>query len=304
MRFLERIRRFRRNVTLQWLLSTWGHDGPRPSLAIRAWLAVGRVIRDALPPALRRRIRGRLFRDVDLRLDVATPSGGVRLRVRGQTEVILHYEIFTQGCYDDAIRSALEGWRPGGRLRVLDLGANIGFFALRVLTLCPLALRRERGLSLTLVEANVDLMPELRERLESDNAVADQAEVSIVSGLAGRRSGRATFHIAPLHSQSAISAERGSREVRSDYVDIESLFPETATIDLIKCDIEGAEEAFLETYPDLLRRTRVAVLELHPLLCDAGRCRRLLRDAGFSEPRVVVSTGETELVWVERPAAS
>ena len=53
-------------------------------------------------------------------------------------------------------------------------------------------------------------------------------------------------------------------------------------IDILKCDIEGAEQRLIENYGDILRKTRVAVFEFHRDRCDTQRCRALLRDYGFT----------------------
>ncbi len=51
-----------------------------------------------------------------------------------------------------------------------------------------------------------------------------------------------------------------------------------AAIDLMKIDIEGSEEAFLCKDPELLRRVRTIMVELHPKLCNAQRVLDILRD--------------------------
>ena len=64
--------------------------------------------------------------------------------------------------------------------------------------------------------------------------------------------------------------------------ELETLFPEGVSIDLLKCDIEGSELELLESYGDLLRRVEIAVIELHHEICDTARCYELLRAAGFA----------------------
>ncbi len=57
----------------------------------------------------------------------------------------------------------------------------------------------------------------------------------------------------------------------------------TSEIDLLKCDIEGAELLFLENYEDLLAKVRNAVFELHHEQCDTAKCRAILKKSGFRE---------------------
>ena len=57
---------------------------------------------------------------------------------------------------------------------------------------------------------------------------------------------------------------------------LNTTFPDQP-VDLMKIDIEGAEEAFICTEPDLLRTVNALVIELHPNLCNASRVEQELR---------------------------
>lgn len=48
------------------------------------------------------------------------------------------------------------------------------------------------------------------------------------------------------------------------------------SVDLMKIDIEGAEEVFLTNAPEALDRVDALVVELHPNLCDTDKVRRIL----------------------------
>ena len=69
------------------------------------------------------------------------------------------------------------------------------------------------------------------------------------------------------------------------------------SINLLKCDIEGSEELFFDSYPQLLRRVDLIVVEFHPHLNDVSRCRRLLSGAGLDHHRSlrVYSDGSVEV---------
>ena len=71
-------------------------------------------------------------------------------------------------------------------------------------------------------------------------------------------------------------------------------------VDLLKCDIEGSEEDFLTSYPDLLRRVRTAVIEHHLGLNDQAACVNALRSAGLQEVTVLSEDEETTLALYER----
>lgn len=58
---------------------------------------------------------------------------------------------------------------------------------------------------------------------------------------------------------------------------LDGLADRSGAIDLMKVDIEGSEEAFLCTTPELLHRVRNLVVELHPKLCNTQRVLEVLR---------------------------
>ena len=65
-----------------------------------------------------------------------------------------------------------------------------------------------------------------------------------------------------------------------DFLDVEMLLPE-GPVSLIKCDIEGAEELFINSYSALLQRTKLFLVEFHFDLCDVDACRSELQRLGF-----------------------
>jgi hypothetical protein len=56
---------------------------------------------------------------------------------------------------------------------------------------------------------------------------------------------------------------------------------------LLKCDIEGSELSFLKNYKDLLYRVKKAVFEFHPTYCDKSQCFDILREAGFTNNKIL-----------------
>jgi hypothetical protein len=74
---------------------------------------------------------------------------------------------------------------------------------------------------------------------------------------------------------------RGGTSTPVPFIDLYSVIPQTERISLLKCDIEGAEQLFLEVYRDLLLRVDAAVIEFHLDRCDIRTCFQHLRDAGL-----------------------
>lgn len=247
--------------------------------AARIW---ANVTRRAMPASLRRRIRQWMFEWLDQTWQL--PSG-VIVRIANYSEWIVYNSIFVDGEYDFAIARALESAPATRPFHFVDLGANVGFFTLRVVDRLR---RRPSGptdFTATLVEGNPRLGEALQMRLGAENHLS--AHATIVHGLVGERSGHATLYEPAFESQGSIRADEPRRAFRVGFVDIERLLAAELPIDLLKCDIEGAELLFIKNYPDILKRCRVAVFELHHELCDTELCRRLLQDAGLVHQEVL-----------------
>lgn len=205
---------------------------------------------------------------------------GVRINVRSHPDWIVFNEIFVNGDYDRAIADAL-GPEPARATRpfvALDLGANSGFFTLRLFDLLRRAApeRPARVIAVEGAQSTYDLMVR---RVVRDNGLG--GEVTALRGLVGARTGQAAFSEYPSTTTNNIF-DRNLAARQVPYVDLEVHLSPAAEVDLLKCDIEGAEELFLNSYPDLLRRTRVAAVELHARFVDVEACRRSLREAGLT----------------------
>jgi FkbM family methyltransferase len=192
----------------------------------------------------------------------------------------VYEEIFLRGCYDVAIRRAITSMSPGDPLHVLDLGSNLGFFTLRVVDLLRQAKGSESALNAILVDASAAAVAESRRRLQEENSLS--ARITWQHGLLGKRSGADCLSHERIHLFSSLHRTTRAGE-RVEYVDLEPLSASMPRVDLLKCDIEGAELAFLEHYPALLAKSSTVSLELHHNLIDTARCRALLDAAGFTE---------------------
>ena len=64
-----------------------------------------------------------------------TSHSGITLRVRNDGDWDVLREIFIDRDYDGPIQAALDAASPGQPVRILDLGANVGFFVSRCVDL-------------------------------------------------------------------------------------------------------------------------------------------------------------------------
>jgi FkbM family methyltransferase len=194
-------------------------------------------------------------------------------------------EVLVDRNYDAAIESAFSSRRNGGPVRILDLGANVGYFSLRCIHFY-IAGQERFPFQLFAVEGSPSLVPDLQRRLTAHT----ESDVQVRCGLVGHRSGEALIYSSAFYSCVNKIAKHGATASRnpllnrraevSKYIDLDELVG-PGPIDLIKCDIEGSELEFLQTYPDLLRRTKTLVIEFHPNACNANQGRRLLESYGL-----------------------
>jgi FkbM family methyltransferase len=241
--------------------------------------------RKLVPRAVKRkllRLRSRISEKQDFSWTV---KSGLKVQVASNSDWVIYNDIFVDGEYDLTIKEALQSARNDRSITVLDLGANVGFFTLRFLDLLRQSDKRDLGCRITLVEGSPTVARELRRRLLGDNGLED--EVKIIHGLVGERTGVARISERDFHAMNSMYFDQNAETVSVGFVNLDTLFRPDEVIDLLKCDIEGAELRFIENYAELLKRSRTAVFELHHDKCDTERCMRILRDLGFTDQRVL-----------------
>ncbi len=253
-------------------------------------------LRRALPARLVEPLRGLLWRLPNLHRRL--PSG-LEARVESPSDWVIYNDIFVDGEYDEAIHAVLSDAPAGRPLTVLDLGANVGYFALRLAD--TMLCRGAADLRLIAVEPSPSLVRQLARRIVAQPLLAGRVEA--VHGLAGRREGEGRLFESPLHFEHSTTPRRGLRAVPVPYLDLDRLAAEWPEIDLLKCDVEGAELEVLQTYArTLLPKVRRAVVELHHERCDTARCRELLAAAGLVGERVLREAHGCSVILASRVA--
>jgi FkbM family methyltransferase len=220
----------------------------------------------------------RLFEILDLEYQLRS---GITVRVASQGEWWTYNDIFVNHEYDAAIETALSSRALDQPFVVLDLGANIGYFLLRVLDLISQNQEPPFRCDVTLVEGSPSNFKTLQDRLAAQQL--DHIDYRLVHGLVGARSGQGVINESALHVKNTIMQGPARRGTPVEFVDLCKVMAGRENVDLLKCDIEGAEQSFIENYPDLLRRVNTAVFELHHGMCETARCLRMLSDLGFRQ---------------------
>ena len=256
-----------------------------------------RLLSRVIPHRLKRAFQARVFRAVNLRWHLGS---GVHIEVLSPTDWSLYNDIFVEAEYDGAIQDVLRQTAARGTGTVLDLGANVGFFELRLIHLAAKAGLKPGQLRVVAVEPDVENVRELDRRLVACGAWKN--DVTLVTGLAGKRTGEANLWKSHNHHSCTVIERRkyqGAQAVAAQYVDLTRVVPATGPFELLKCDIEGSEEEFVVNYGDLLSRVSVAVFEIHHGSSDAQTMRVLLHSAGLVHEEIVAEH-ETNSVHIFR----
>jgi len=224
------------------------------------------------------------FRDktwVFLKAKWALRSGLV-IKIENDSDWFVFNEIFTNKEYDKAFQLFLPS--VSQQPLILDLGANVGYFTLRVAD--ELMLAGFDDYEIVSLEASPSNYKSLQERLDQPLL---KTKAKSFLGLAGHKTGTSkVIHSDQHYGHSAEAAGTGNKVTEVSYVNIEALLTSPVkAIDLLKCDIEGSEEIFIAAYGDLLKRVNNAVFEFHAGECNIDNCRNMLQQAGLFSKAVI-----------------
>lgn len=142
--------------------------------------------------------------------------------------------------------------------RILDLGANIGFGSLYLSTLFP-------GAQFVLVEPDPRNIGPLKENLRLN----DMSNVVVIEAAIGPKNCRLELRYGDDPTCSTLrgtSMHSNEHSVSVQVLTIPELMETIgwSDIDLVKIDIEGAEEMLLASESEWLRKVRAILVEIHP----------------------------------------
>ena len=229
-----------------------------------------------------------------MNLNYTLPSG-VSIKVDSYSDWCTIGDIFINGEYDFAIDSSLIIADKKKPFIFLDLGANVGFFTQRVLhraSWFKVPFSNFKGL---LIEATPSLKPELEMRLKPWIKLG--AELRIITAAVGKKSGFAIMNEGRSHSRNFLSMGSSIGSWNVPFIDLEKNELGKGLVNLIKCDIEGAEIFFLKEYGDLLKRCTVFVIECHPPVCTEKMVTERLLSLGFEYKGLLRNDPEGITIW-------
>lgn len=158
---------------------------------------------------------------------------------------------------------------------VVDLGSNIGLWTLWASKNYPIA-------KVIAVEPDGENAAFVRRNFETNHLPCEVIEAAI-----GASAGKVTFQKqreSNLGRVAAVESAGGGQSVEVAQIsmgDVLARLSADATIDLVKMDVEGAEQAVLTTNTSWLARVRALVIEWHPDRCDPAPLVKALEAAGF-----------------------
>lgn len=203
---------------------------------------------------------------------------GLEIIVANDSDWFVYNEIFTNKEYDPAIKLLAGAPKP----LVLDLGANVGYFTLKVAD--ELFTKGIQDFRIVAVEASPSNYSALNSRINQPKL---KGRARAFLGLAGHRTGSEIVTHSAQHYGHSVGHESNGDEAVVNYLDIESLIDNEERVSFLKCDIEGSEEVFIREYSSLLQRTDHAVFEFHAGDCDVAACRRMLVEHGLQHKGVI-----------------
>lgn len=205
----------------------------------------------------------------------------VRIRLDGEQIQRARYDgtpIYFRGVDEQALKEVLidreyeflaKELRTKPVPRVLDVGAHIGTFAMWALATNPSS-------RITSLEASPDTYEVLL--TNRDEWRRSGSSWNALRGAAGARDGGVVRMAIAQDSMSNRVSVDGTVEVKTMSLGtlLRDSLGDGGDIDMMKVDIEGAEEDFLCSEPELLARIGAMVIELHPIHCNTKRVEQLL----------------------------
>ena len=199
-------------------------------------------------------------------------QSGVKIHLESSSDWITFGDLFLNGEYDKSIDNFLS--ESIADSYVIDLGANVGFFAQRVVHMMAKRMV-ESNIDYIGVEPNPFCRAKFNERVLGGS---EKLNIQLIPGIVGQLKGSAAFATNDFHISSRVSMNSNQF---IDYVNLNDYVSPGKIIGLLKIDIEGSEQDFLENYQNLIRRSRNLVIEFHGNLCDVAKCRSIISNCGF-----------------------
>lgn len=225
-------------------------------------------------PELWRNLPFSLVRNLQCRISGTKRQQIVELgeggRIRVDLSTGIGTSIYIYRCWEYPVTELLASLLEPG-MCCLDVGANIGYYSI---------MAGARGASVHCFEP----VPHLYEKLRENIALNPAAQISAYRLALAEESGSASFfvvHDASNLGLSSLEASAGAEEISVETKTLDDLVREQGInrVDLIKVDVEGAEERVFQGAAGLLKSDSAPdiIFECHPW----ATCDRILKTFGY-----------------------
>lgn len=227
-----------------------------------------------------------------------TLRSGLEYQIENDFDWYVFSEIFVNLEYRDAVD--VNEWRGQ---TIVDLGANVGYATLFFADKLLIG-HAHPDWHIYAIDGSTTNCETMLRRFRAQPQPLLVGHVTVHNALIGPRSGSAQFFENGNHVTNHVrndgawiyhNREALDKVPPTPFTDLTTLIP-PGQIDILKVDIEGQEENFVDAYPDVLARTNTLIAEIHHPIVDPEVFRGKLYDAGFNEGYVCRAEG---LVSVE-----
>jgi FkbM family methyltransferase len=220
---------------------------------------------------------------------------GLTVAIENRTDWAVAGEVFINQTYAPALDRVK--WPPG-KARIVDLGSNVGFFTFWA---ADKLIQKGQDFRIDCVDASARNCKSFAARLKNQVKITGSVcEISLRNGAVGQRFGEVEFfeENTGFHAKDCtIPHEDGTSVGKVPYVDLDIVIP-PGPIQLLKVDIESAEEDFCKTYSNsFLRRVQVCVMEVHEAFVTLDNILEEMKLADFTHCDKILQDGNVS-VWV------
>jgi len=250
------------------------------------------IIKNLIPSGWKRSIQETIYNSMQLSWKT---KSGIQIQVKSPVDWTLYNDIFVDLEYDKAIVKALNKKDT----EILDLGANVGFFILRIMSLA----KRNDKVKITSIEPDPRNISEMNKRINLQNKkILKNIKIKIIEGVVGKKKGSEKMYFSHnyhMHTLKKNFSYAGSWHRKTHYINLESLCPPKGW-DLIKVDIEGSEGDLVKNYKKLFSKTKTVVMEIHRSAVNEKNILQTMRKIRFSKKTIVADHGSNVLYLFQK----